>query len=217
MLALNVSYNEKEEAKALGARWNPKEKLWMAPGNDIDGYMRFAKWIDGSNIIRKELCIVEAARKCWKCGKETPVICFAIRDYYSLEFGGENVREWTFTSVFSQLPEEIFSYVKSNYNFKLKYSNTIQQSYYANCCKWCDSLQGNNYLFNEVLESPFYVNNQESAQRLTMHRIQLPYDFSTDLGEVLPMVIGFGSVTVEERDWLIDNYACFKDVDISKV
>lgn len=216
MLALNVSYNEKDEAKALGARWNPKEKLWMAPGNDFTEYKRFEKWIDGSFIVRKDLYIVEASRKCWKCGKETPVICFAIRDYYDLISGGENVPKWTFVSNFSQFPEEIFAYVKSNFKFKIKYSNTIHQSYYANCCKWCDSLQGINYLFYEVLESPFYVNNQASAEKLTMHKIQLPYDFSTDFEETLPMVTGCGSISPEERDWLIDNHACFKNVNIEK-
>lgn len=212
MLELNVSYNQKDEAKLLGARWNPNEKAWMAPGNTYEEYRRFEKWIDGTNIVTKELYIVEATRKCWKCGKETPVICFGVRDWYDRELNGESFHSWKFVSVLSRLPEEIFSYIKDNFNFKLKYSNSLRQKYYANCCKWCDSLQGNNYLFGEVLESPFYINDIASAQKLIMHRIKLSYDFSADFGEQLPIVIGVGCIGNEERDWLIDNYASYKDV-----
>lgn len=214
MLALNVSYNQKEEAKSLGARWNTKEKTWMAPGNTYEEYKRFEKWIEGSNIITKELYIVESSRKCWKCGKDTPVICFGVHDWYNVELNGEMCQGWKFISILSQIPEEVVAYVESKFNFKLKYSNTVRKKYYANCCKWCDSLQGNNYLFTEALESPFYVNDLTSAQKLIMHRIKLSYDFSADFGEQLPIVIGAGCIDIKEREWLIDNYAQFKDISM---
>lgn len=39
---LNVPYQEKDSAKALGARWDPVNKKWYAPANkDIT---LFAKW-----------------------------------------------------------------------------------------------------------------------------------------------------------------------------
>ena len=38
MLLINVPYSEKDEAKALGAKWNPDEKSWMAPGNTYVDY-----------------------------------------------------------------------------------------------------------------------------------------------------------------------------------
>lgn len=42
MLFLNVPYAEKDEAKALGARWNPTKRRWYVP----DGVDKaaFAKW-----------------------------------------------------------------------------------------------------------------------------------------------------------------------------
>lgn len=42
MLFLNVPYAEKDEAKALGARWNPTKRRWYV----LDGVDKaaFAKW-----------------------------------------------------------------------------------------------------------------------------------------------------------------------------
>jgi len=45
MKVLKVPYAEKDEAKALGARWNPTRKSWYVP----DGVAAepFAKWLAG--------------------------------------------------------------------------------------------------------------------------------------------------------------------------
>jgi len=45
MKVLKVPYAEKDEAKALGARWNPTRKSWYVP----DGVATepFAKWLAG--------------------------------------------------------------------------------------------------------------------------------------------------------------------------
>jgi len=41
---LQVPYAEKDEAKALGARWNPQRKLWYVPaGGDLS---KFGKWLE---------------------------------------------------------------------------------------------------------------------------------------------------------------------------
>ena len=42
MLLLNVPYAEKDEAKSLGAKWNPKLKKWYVT-NSKD-YYKFIKW-----------------------------------------------------------------------------------------------------------------------------------------------------------------------------
>ncbi|QNA89118.1 hypothetical protein G4G28_12695 [Massilia sp. Dwa41.01b] len=43
MIVLKVPYAEKDEAKALGARWNPTRKCWYIPdGKDA---APFAKWV----------------------------------------------------------------------------------------------------------------------------------------------------------------------------
>ncbi|MDN4058379.1 DUF5710 domain-containing protein [Massilia sp. YIM B02769] len=46
MKVLKVPYAEKDEAKALGARWNPTRKSWYVP--DGVAVEPFAKWLAGS-------------------------------------------------------------------------------------------------------------------------------------------------------------------------
>ncbi|WP_433237720.1 DUF5710 domain-containing protein [Streptosporangium sp. CA-135522] len=41
-LWLDVPYSEKDEAKALGARWDPAAKRWYAPRTGLAGLQRWA-------------------------------------------------------------------------------------------------------------------------------------------------------------------------------
>ena len=43
MLLLNVPYEEKDEAKSLGAKWNPELKKWYIQNTEDCG--KFIKWI----------------------------------------------------------------------------------------------------------------------------------------------------------------------------
>lgn len=43
-LYLKVPYSEKDEAKALGAKWNVKAKKWYTDVQ-ADEYVKFSKWI----------------------------------------------------------------------------------------------------------------------------------------------------------------------------
>ena len=45
-LYLDVPYREKEQAKALGAKWNPRVKKWYAD-TPPEEFVRFSKWILG--------------------------------------------------------------------------------------------------------------------------------------------------------------------------
>ncbi|MDG1454524.1 MAG: DUF5710 domain-containing protein [Methylophilaceae bacterium] len=47
-IALKVPFKEKDEAKSLGARWNPDGKHWYVP-EGVDA-SPFAKWIDGDTL-----------------------------------------------------------------------------------------------------------------------------------------------------------------------
>lgn len=49
MLFLNVSYGEKDEAKVLGAKWNPECKKWYVENKE--NYPKFAKWISEQGTI----------------------------------------------------------------------------------------------------------------------------------------------------------------------
>lgn len=84
-LYLDIPYEEKDEAKKLGAKWNPKVKKWF-----IDmprkNYIKFDKWIprtmSNGIIATNYIYIIEGEQTCWKCGKSTKVIGLAIGDYF---------------------------------------------------------------------------------------------------------------------------------------
>lgn len=48
-IALKVPFKEKDEAKSLGARWNPEGKHWYVP-EGVDA-APFEKWMDGAAPI----------------------------------------------------------------------------------------------------------------------------------------------------------------------
>lgn len=53
-LFLNVSYEDKDEVKALGARWNPELKKWYVENKK--NYPKFMKWILGDKEQAYILC-----------------------------------------------------------------------------------------------------------------------------------------------------------------
>ena len=56
-LKLNVSFNEKEVVKSLGARWNPQERTWFVP-NGMDP-RPFVRWIHESQLLSYEEQLVD--------------------------------------------------------------------------------------------------------------------------------------------------------------
>lgn len=82
-LIINVPYEEKDEAKALGAFWNSDLKKWYV--KDRKNYQKFEKWFSASEryiIACDNLYLIEAEKICWKCKKTTKVICFGIGNHY---------------------------------------------------------------------------------------------------------------------------------------
>ena len=98
--SINVPYAEKDQAKALGAKWNAKEKVWYVPdGLDM---APFQKWmpkvevsaavtpVENATVREKELGWLTLARclgrgplvllhstGCWSCGKEGLAVAMA--------------------------------------------------------------------------------------------------------------------------------------------
>ena len=95
-LYLDVPYGEKEEAKALGAKWNPRIKKWYTNA-ERKKYVRFAKWIlrdtDDAVIATEYIHIIEGQQKCWKCGRPTRVIGLGIGEFVHI-FGEPDDAEY---------------------------------------------------------------------------------------------------------------------------
>lgn len=190
-LYLDVPYSEKEEAKKLGARWNPKLKKWFVEASHKE-YINFAKWIlegtDDAIIATEYLYIIEGEQKCWKCGNSTRIIGLGIGEYVHI-FGepdaadleiaedyvapGEEVHlAWTFDE--REIPPKLLKYLKEHYSVKTGYSKTIGGKCFANHCDCCGALQGNWFIFDEP-DSPLSscIGGKELVERMSRLKIKL--------------------------------------------
>lgn len=170
-LFLDVPFSERNEAKALGARWNPKVKKWYADVFEKDSewredYVKFAKWILGNSdsviVANEYLHILETIRECWKCHRKTCVIGLGIGEYIhvyrdfsvSIEydvcedyFDQEVHLAWVDKE--DDIPPKLLRYLKEHYSVRTGYSKFCNGYTFANHCDCCGALQGNWFLFNE--------------------------------------------------------------------
>ena len=126
---------------------------------------------------------------CFKCGKETRVIGFGIEDFY--DFSDYNMEDNSLGEVeywsdviriagpINPIPEKILTYLQKNYNYKMRYSKTTNESHINNCCDNCDVLQGDFYLYSEV-DSPFWIDSEEKVKDLKIYKIPLRQDIIVD-------------------------------------
>lgn len=211
MLLLNVPYGDKDEAKKLGARWNPELKKWYVQKRE--DYPKFAKWIltQGSIVACDAIYVLEGKQNCFKCGKETRVIGFALENFFEFEgdpYDEEGV-EYTYWSdvirivgPIDPIPDPILKYLQSKYNYKDRYSSTTGESHINNCCDNCDVLQGDFYLFHEV-NSPFFIDSEEKVKDLKIYRINLKHD-----------IIINASVSISSTDEMIKQYGRYSLLNI---
>lgn len=205
-LIIDVPYAEKDEAKLLGAKWNPKLKKWYV--EERKNYHKFEKWILGNKENVYILCdyfyIVEGTHICFKCNKPTKVIGFGVENFFEVFDSNEYDNEDNYcyndgnihiASRIEPLSKVLLDKLKEKYNYYESYSKAVNASYLANHCSNCKVIQGEFFLFEEV-DSPFFVDSIERAKQLKLYKVPLKNDLIVDSS------IGFGS-----EDYLIEKYA----------
>lgn len=201
-LLLNVPFSEKDQAKSLGAKWNPEIKRWYA--SDRTKYKQFLRWIDGSEIVCNHIYLVEGLHTCFRCQQPTHVIGFGFETYFEID--DEQIEylnhEIHIGSIKTELPMKLAEELRKRYNFYWGYSKTTQSNDYGNHCQHCNVLQGNFFIFDEV-DSPFFVDSKQTAEKLILYKIKLSNDIS------LIAEIGYGS-----EDHHIKQNAEFIDSDL---
>lgn len=177
MLYLTVPFEQKELAKQLGAKWDPKEKKWYVENQN--DYVKFKEWVDGCIIVKDNFLIVEGQQSCWKCHKNTKVYAVGALSDNIIDLDrptvsvqkdtGYDLQLWALND---EIPKKIREELSTKFGCKFKYSYTEKRNYFANVCSHCDSLQGNFFLYNEP-DSPFgYMNDSE----LTLYKYELKED-----------------------------------------
>ena len=76
---LDVPFSHKDEAKALGAKWDRAKKIWYVPdGVNPEPFAAWLPGVDRSDPSAPYIYLVLGKRECWKCREQTTVAAFGI-------------------------------------------------------------------------------------------------------------------------------------------
>lgn len=166
-LDLFVPFEEKDEARGLGARWDARARCWFVPAG-VDRAL-FSRWFEprpetvpakpevGSIELSTELQtpqIVEADVWCHDCGAQTPVLTVADFDQDGDLDGVTRIQamDATLTQALKPYPY-----------YRMTYSRTARLWAFANVCSHCEALQGEFFLHNEP-DGPFFAMHHERPE-----------------------------------------------------
>ena len=194
-LYLDVPYQEKEEAKALGAKWDARVRKWYTDVFPPE-YVRFAKWLlrdrDQALIATEYIYLLDSQRPCFRCGRPTNVVGLGVGEFFLLSDDGTGPRYEFFedridpgeeihlawTEDEDDIPPKLLDYIKRNYPVRTGFSKTLGRRCFANHCQHCGAMQGNWFLFQEP-DSPLSSDafGQELEERMQRLRIkQIPIE-----------------------------------------
>lgn len=179
MLYLDVPYQEKDEAKALGARWNPDMKKWFVENKR--NYYKFKKWFPKNfaehYIVCDYIYLVEKVRKCPYCKVLNKEVKVAVPHYYYFfeepdEFGN------FFEYIAGQMPRIVsLKTIKRMLNgdleniLKNRYSITLSNNRLCQVCVACHK---------QIAISPSYsfeIYSMDEVEDFALYKFEIDEDF----------------------------------------
>ncbi len=119
-------------------------------------------------IIHPPIYLVGKIYSCWRCGAKMSVVAILAPKVQGAE------GEICILSEITELPDPVLAYIQGRVpTFKLKFSNTIRQKYFASTCPKCGVLSGDFHLHSEP-GAPFFPTDRHEAASLYMTEIPLP-------------------------------------------
>ena len=203
---LQVRYEEKDEAKQLGARWDPAKKVWYVP-DGLDP-SPFGRWLPTTpetakephpNIRAPSYFIAKASHTCWKCEQTTPVFAFVLPEGYEVPSDDDDAGEDDWEEQFGPTKPSSLTWLSKSVEdricamtntYRMGYSQTVEGTYWANHCQHCDRLQGDFFLFHEPGEA-FCPVTPEEAARITLYPVAEPFAASCGSWSVDDQMVSF--------------------------
>jgi len=190
---LDVPYHEKDEAKRLGAKWDPGERKWYVPeGRSLEP---FTKWLpdvgEASGLqISAPIYVVESSTCCWSCGCETPVIALAVDRLDGLKAEAEESCLLLLSTV-ENIPGELANLLGRRYSFfRKRYSKTAGTRYFMNHCS-CGAPLGDFFLHSEP-GGAFFPTAPEEVENIVLRELPVagPFKVEASCGQAYPDLIG---------------------------
>ncbi|MCK4401059.1 hypothetical protein KAW08_01995 [bacterium] len=171
-IILEVPFSEKDNAKSLGAKWNPKIKKWYIPAGI--NKEKFAQWIppDISNtptlVAKAPIYLLKSWKRCWKCGKLADVFCLASN---GLKDDEAELDMFFHFSNLAFVPKSIESILKKHASsYYMDYTKQSNSYYYVNHCK-CAAKLGDFYMHGEP-DGAFVPMSESQARDIIMYHIE---------------------------------------------
>ncbi|MBQ3165491.1 MAG: hypothetical protein IJC02_13355 [Lachnospiraceae bacterium] len=169
---INCPYQEKEEAKALGAKWDAIAKKWYYT-HSKDKH-KFIKWINIASTDDEEknnsFKVYKIFKECYKCKKNTSVYTYIKYDDGTEEdvaFPWDKKRLLKSQNIVAHMCDSSIEYyglkvigddekydktMMKRYpnKIKIEYSKVLKRYYPMNLCDFCGAKQGWNYIYRQV-------------------------------------------------------------------
>lgn len=181
---LKVPFSQKDEAKALGARWDASNKVWFV--TNTHDLKKFARWLPTEDSCSENLrsafyFIAQSSQQCWRCGKLTTVYGVVLPNVSECVEFYDDQPEWVSHNVplvpfhITYLPGQIIRSIQSHApNYKKAFSKTFGGNYWANHCNSCGVIQGDFNMYSEP-EGAFAPFNQTQAEKIMLHHVNAPF------------------------------------------
>lgn len=184
---LRVPFSQKEEVRALGARWDATLRTWYVPEHvDPGGFARWRPAEATCNVRSASYFIATATRECWRCLAASRVLGFIVppgHEVLSVEDDPKDDHweasgEPSLLSYIDWLPDAVVARIQSvTQRYRIEYSNTIDSFYWMNSCEHCESKLGDNDTFNEFATG-FGAISAEQAAAIRLRLVQEPFSAS---------------------------------------
>lgn len=154
VVPLAVPFEEKDRAKALGARWDPARRTWYAPpGRDLKPFARWLGTADREAPAVGEAVpadVVALPTVCWRCHRPIKALVGAL-----VRLPGRHAGFVWFDEVstaFRQLDHATLAVHEAVGRVAFRRTRLRPEGYLANSCVGCGAVQGSFPLHQELDE-----------------------------------------------------------------
>jgi hypothetical protein len=160
-IELRVPLPEKDQARQLGARWDPQNSTWYVP-DGVDA-TPLQKWIpapQSPNILAEHWFLATTTRQCWRCHAPTHVFGIVLPEQHEalvVEGTADGSDDYwqpsdlpTMLSYVADVLESVAKRLRSLApRYHIDYSQTTHSFYWMNHCEHCKAKLGDFETFHE--------------------------------------------------------------------
>jgi hypothetical protein len=174
---LRVPYQDKDEAKGLGARWDAASRVWFVP-EGLDP-ARFERWLPADNppnVRAPSYFIAASTRSCWRCSATSRVHGFILPPGHEtldafedpVEEIWEPAEEPTLLCYLDYIAPSVVARITAmTPHYRVAYSKVTGSFYWMNLCEHCHAQLGDHETYCEPGQG-FLAFTIEEARRISL-------------------------------------------------